>query len=288
MTGKLTLVATPIGNLGDMSERALEALREADLIAAEDTRNTVRLLNHFEIKKPMTSYHEFNKIDKAYELCGEIKNGKNVALVTDAGMPAVSDPGEDLVRIAYESGIAVTIVPGPCAAVCALALSGLPTRRFAFEAFLPADKTERAEILDELKDETRTVILYEAPHRLLKTLTELIPVFGEERRISIVRELTKIHEEVFCTTLKAAAERYAAPEGEKLIRGEYVLVIEGKSREAVKTEQQAEWNTMTIAEHVALYEAGGTAHKEAMRLAAKDRGISRREVYQALLNNSSS
>ena len=288
MTGKLTLVATPIGNLGDMSERALDALREADLIAAEDTRNTIRLLNHFEIKKPMTSYHEFNKIDKAYELCGEIKNGKNVALVTDAGMPAVSDPGEELVRIAYENGIAVTIVPGPCAAVCALALSGLPARRFVFEAFLPADKTERTEILNELKDETRTVILYEAPHRLLKTLTELIPVFGEGRRISIVRELTKIHEEVFRTTLKDAAERYAAPEGEKLIRGEYVLVIEGKSRDAVRTEKQAEWNTMTIAEHVALYEAGGAARKDAMRLAAKDRGISRREVYQALLDNSSS
>jgi 16S rRNA (cytidine1402-2'-O)-methyltransferase len=283
MAGKLYLVATPIGNLGDMSERALAVLREADLIAAEDTRNTVKLLNHFDIRKPLTSYHEYNKIDKAYELAGEIKNGRTVALVTDAGMPAISDPGEDLVRIAYETGIEVTIVPGPCALVSALALSGLPSKRFSFEAFLPADKKERAEILAELKEETRTIILYEAPHRLLKTLTELLGTLGGERRISLVRELTKIHEEVIRTTLADAVADYGAPGGEEKIRGEYVLVIEGKSRAAVREESRKQWEELTVAEHVALYEKEGYDRKEAMRLAARDRGVSRRDIYGALL-----
>ena len=202
--GKIFLVATPIGNLGDMTARAVEVLNSVDLIAAEDTRNTIRLLNHFEIRKPLTSYHEYNKTEKAYELTAQAAAGKNIAVVTDAGMPAISDPGEVLVRIAWESGIEVTIVPGACACVSALAISGLPTRRFAFEAFLPMEKKERAEILEELKQETRTMIIYEAPHRLLKTLKELSELFGPGRGVSIVRELTKLHEEVFRTTLGEA------------------------------------------------------------------------------------
>ena len=251
MAGKLWLVATPIGNLGDISARALEVLRAADLIAAEDTRNTVRLLNHFEIKKPLTSYHEYNKTEKAYELVREAQAGKNIAVVTDAGMPAIS--------------------------------SGLPTRRFAFEAFLPADKGERAEVLQELQRETRTIVLYEAPHRLLKTLKELRDCLGEERRISLVRELTKIHEEVRRSTLGEAVALYEAPGGAELIRGEYVLVIEGRDPEENRREEAARWESMTVADHVAMYEKQGMDRKEAMRNAAKDRGVSRRDIYQALL-----
>ena len=283
MAGKIWLVATPIGNLGDMSARALEVLNGADLIAAEDTRNTVKLLTHFGIRKPLTSYHEYNKIDKAYELTRLAAEGKNIAVVTDAGMPAVSDPGEALVRIAYETGTEVTIVPGACACVSALAISGLPTRRFAFEAFLPADKKERAEVLEELKRETRTIILYEAPHRLLKTLKELAETLGGDRHISLVRELTKIHEEVYRTTLGGAVLRYGASGGQDLIRGEYVLVLEGRSADEVKAEKEAGWADMSPAEHVAYYEAQGMDRKEAMRAAAKDRGVSRRDIYNALL-----
>ena len=283
MAGKLWLVATPIGNLGDISARALEVLRAADLIAAEDTRNTVRLLNHFEIKKPLTSYHEYNKTEKAYELVREAQAGKNIAVVTDAGMPAISDPGEVLVRIAYETGTEVTIVPGACACVSALAISGLPTRRFAFEAFLPAEKGERAAVLQELQREMRTIVLYEAPHRLLKTLKELRDCLGEERRISLVRELTKIHEEVRRSTLGEAVALYEAPGGAELIRGEYVLVIEGRDPEENRREEAARWESMTVADHVAMYEKQGMDRKEAMRNAAKDRGVSRRDIYQALL-----
>ena len=285
MSGKIWLVATPIGNLGDISERALKVLSEADLIAAEDTRNTLKLLNHFSIKKPLTSYHEYNKIDKAHELCRQAAEGKMIAVVTDAGMPAISDPGEDLVRIAYESGIEVTIVPGPCAMVSALAVSGRRTRRFAFEAFLPMDKKERAEILSELSRETRTIILYEAPHRLLRTLKELREALGADRELSLVRELTKVHEEVLRETIGGAVERIEAPGGAETVRGEYVLVIEGLSREAVKKEAEAAWERMSIAEHVAWYESQGLDHKEAMRSAAKDRGLSRRDIYGALLRN---
>ena len=283
MAGKLWLVATPIGNLGDISARALEVLRAAYLIAAEDTRNTVRLLNHFEIKKPLTSYHEYNKTEKAYELVREAQAGKNIAVVTDAGMPAISDPGEVLVRVAYETGTEVTIVPGACACVSALAISGLPTRRFAFEAFLPAEKGERAAVLQELQREMRTIVLYEAPHRLLKTLKELRDCLGEERRISLVRELTKIHEEVRRSTLGEAVALYEAPGGAELIRGEYVLVIEGRDPEENRREEAARWESMTVADHVAMYEKQGMDRKEAMRNAAKDRGVSRRDIYQALL-----
>ena len=283
MAGKLWLVATPIGNLGDISARALEVLRAADLIAAEDTRNTVRLLNHFEIKKPLTSYHEYNKTEKAYELVREAQAGKNIAVVTDAGMPAISDPGEVLVRIAYETGTEVTIIPGACACVSALAISGLPTRRFAFEAFLPAEKGERAAVLQELQREMRTIVLYEAPHRLLKTLKELRDCLGEERRISLVRELTKIHEEVRRSTLGEAVALYEAPGGAELIRGEYVLVIEGRDPEENRREEAARWGSMSVADHVAMYEKQGMDRKEAMRNAAKDRGVSRRDIYNALI-----
>ncbi len=283
MAGKLWLVATPIGNLGDISARALEVLRAADLIAAEDTRNTIRLLNHFEIKKPLTSYHEYNKTEKAYELVREAQEGKNIAVVTDAGMPAISDPGEVLVRIACETGTEVTIIPGACACVSALAISGLPTRRFAFEAFLPAEKGERAAVLQELQREMRTIVLYEAPHRLLKTLKELRDCLGEDRRISQVRELTKIHEEVRRSTLGEAVALYEAPGGAELIRGEYVLVIEGRDPEENRREEAARWESMSVADHVAMYEKQGMDRKEAMRNAAKDRGVSRRDIYQALL-----
>lgn len=282
MQGKLYIVATPIGNLGDMSARAIEVLKEVDIIAAEDTRNTIKLLNHFEVKTPMTSYHEFNKIDKAYELVEKIKEGKNIALVSDAGMPAISDPGEDLVRIAYEKDIEITVIPGASAVVSALAISGLPTRRFCFEAFLPLDKKERKFILEELKNETRTIILYEAPHKLLKTLKDLEEVLGEDRKISLVREISKRHEEVIRTTLGLAGSLYNDSE-ENRVRGEFVLVIEGKSIRQVQNEAIKSWEELSIKEHIKIYEDKGVDRKEAMKLVAKDRGISKRDVYAELI-----
>ncbi len=282
MQGKLYIVATPIGNLGDMSARAIEVLKEVDIIAAEDTRNTIKLLNHFEVKTPMTSYHEFNKIDKAYELVEKIKEGKNIALVSDAGMPAISDPGEDLVRIAYEKDIEITVIPGASAVVSALAISGLPTRRFCFEAFLPLDKKERKFILEELKNETRTIILYEAPHKLLKTLKDLEEVLGEDRKISLVREISKRHEEVIRTTLGLAGSLYNDSE-ENRVRGEFVLVIEGKSIRQVQDEAIKSWEELSIKEHIKIYEDKGVDRKEAMKLVAKDRGISKRDVYAELI-----
>jgi hypothetical protein len=282
MQGKLYIVATPIGNLGDMSARAIEVLKEVDIIAAEDTRNTIKLLNHFEVKTPMTSYHEFNKIDKAYELVEKIKEGKNIALVSDAGMPAISDPGEDLVRIAYEKDIEITVIPGASAVVSALAISGLPTRRFCFEAFLPLDKKERKFILEELKNETRTIILYEAPHKLLKTLKDLEEVLGEDRKISLVREISKRHEEVIRTTLGLAGSLYNNSE-ENRVRGEFVLVIEGKSIRQVQDEAIKSWEELSIKEHIKIYEDKGVDRKEAMKLVAKDRGISKRDVYAQLI-----
>lgn len=282
MQGKLYIVATPIGNLGDMSARAIEVLKEVDIIAAEDTRNTIKLLNHFEVKTPMTSYHEFNKIDKAYELVEKIKEGKNIALVSDAGMPAISDPGEDLVRIAYEKNIEITVIPGASAVVSALAISGLPTRRFCFEAFLPLDKKERKFILEELKNETRTIILYEAPHKLLKTLKDLEEVLGEDRKISLVREISKRHEEVIRTTLGLAGSLYNDSE-ENRVRGEFVLVIEGKSIRQVQDEAIKSWEELSIKEHIKIYKDKGVDRKEAMKLVAKDRGISKRDVYAQLI-----
>jgi len=278
MAGTLYLCATPIGNLEDITYRVLRTLKEVDLIAAEDTRNSIKLLNHFEIQTPMTSYHEFNKIEKAYQLVAKLKEGKNIALITDAGTPGISDPGEDIVRICYEEGIEVTSLPGAAACITALTMSGRPTRRFAFEAFLPKDKKERAAVLEELKNETRTIILYEAPHHLLKTVKELIEVLGD-RELTVCRELTKKHEEKIQTTFSALLSYYE----EKEPRGEYVLVICGKSRDEIVKEQQASWEEMSIEEHMAHYESQGIDHKEAMKLVAKDRGVSKRDIYQYLV-----
>ena len=277
--GKLYLCATPIGNLEDITLRVLNTLKQVDLIAAEDTRNSIRLLNHFDIKTPMTSYHEYNKIEKAYRLVDKMRAGSNIALITDAGTPGISDPGEELVRICYEEGIEVTSLPGPAACITALTMSGLPTRRFAFEAFLPKEKKERAAILRELKNETRTIILYEAPHRLTKTLEELLEALGD-RRLSVCRELTKRYEEKTITTIAESLAYYTENEP----RGEYVLVVEGKTLGEVAREEQASWERMSLEEHMALYEEKGTPRKEAMRPVARDRGLSRREVYQALLS----
>ena len=278
MQGRLYLCATPIGNLEDMTFRAVRVLREVDLIAAEDTRNSIKLLNHFEIKTPMTSYHEYNKIEKARYLIARMQEGKNVALITDAGTPGISDPGEDLVRLAYEAGIEVTSLPGACACVTALTLSGLPTRRFCFEAFLPADKKERQEILEELKTETRTIILYEAPHRLIKTLKDLLIALGD-RRITLCRELTKRHETAFATTLQGALEFYETQEP----KGECVIVMEGRSRKQMQEEKQQVWAQMELSEHMQLYLEQGMDQKEAMKAVAKDRGIGKRDIYRMLL-----
>ncbi len=279
MQGTLYLCATPIGNLEDMTFRVVRILKEADLIAAEDTRNSRKLLNYFEIHTPMTSYHEYNKFEKGRELVQSLQEGKNIALITDAGMPGISDPGEELVKMCAEAGIEVTALPGACACVTALTLSGLGTRRFAFEAFLPADKKERQQILEGLKQETRTIVIYEAPHRLVRTLEELRSTLGN-RRISVCRELTKKHETVFRTDLDEAVRYYKEEEP----RGECVLVLEGRCMEELQRERQQEWEKLTPAEHVALYEQQGETRKEAMRLAAKDRGVSRRDIYQALLS----
>ena len=278
--GKLYLCATPIGNLEDITYRVVRTLQEVDLIAAEDTRNSIKLLNHFEIKTPMTSYHEYNKIEKAYQLVDKLREGKNIALITDAGTPGISDPGEDLVRICYEAGIEVTSLPGACACITALTMSGQKTRRFSFEAFLPKEKKERAFILERLKDETRTIIIYEAPHHLTATLKELQQALGN-RRITICRELTKRYEEKKLTTIDDALRFYQENEP----RGEYVLVIEGKSMQEIEEEQKKSWESMTIEEHMAIYENQGVNHKEAMKLVAKDRGVSKRDIYQALLES---
>jgi len=280
MAGKIYLVATPIGNLSDISMRAIETLKNVDIIACEDTRNTIRLLNHFEIKGHLTSYHEYNKIDKAYELCEKVKEGNNIAFVSDAGMPAISDPGYELVDIAYKEGLEVTVVPGASAVVSALAISGISSRRFAFEGFLPADKNDKKEILTELSQESRTLILYEAPHRLLKTLKELFEYMGN-RNIAIVREITKLHEEVLRGKL---ADIIADYESEKIaIRGEYVLVIEGKSLLEKREERQKSFEEISIREHYEKYIAEGMDKKEAMKAVAKDRGIQKRDVYKELL-----
>lgn len=278
MAGKLYLCATPIGNLEDITLRVLRVLEEVDLIAAEDTRNSIKLLNHYEIKTPMTSYHEFNKIEKAYQLVEKLQEGMNIALITDAGTPGISDPGEELVKIAYEAGIEVTSLPGPAACITALTLSGLSTRRFAFEAFLPKDKKERKRILEEIQKETRTIILYEAPHHLIKTLEELREALGN-RRITLCRELTKKYEEGQRTTIDEVLEYYK----DKEPRGEYVLVLEGKTKEEVEEERKKEWEPLSLEEHMQFYEQKGISHKEAMKLVAKDRGVSKRDIYQALL-----
>ena len=300
MAGKLILCATPIGNLGDITPRVLEALRSADVIAAEDTRNSRKLLTHFDIHTPMISYHENNRFDRGRELVDRMLRGETVALITDAGTPAISDPGEELVAMAAGAGIGITSLPGPAACITALTLSGLSTGRFTMEGFLPRDKKEREEILEELCRETRTMIIYEAPHRLKKTLALLADVLGAERRVALCRELTKIHETVLRGTLGDALRRYgvsgpdedpdetgdAAGKGSadtETPRGEYVLVIEGRSRNTVRAEKQAAWESMTPQEHVIFYTEQGMSQKDAIKQAAKDRGLGKREIYQAVM-----
>ncbi|HAP34007.1 MAG TPA: 16S rRNA (cytidine(1402)-2'-O)-methyltransferase [Lachnospiraceae bacterium] len=281
MSGTLYVCATPIGNLEDITYRVINCLKTVDVIAAEDTRNSIKLLNHFDIHTPMTAYHEFNKYDKARALVNDMLNGKNVAIITDAGTPCISDPGEELVRQAAEAGIKITSLPGPAAAITALTISALSTRRFAFEAFLPtekADKKERARILEELKTETRTMIIYEAPHKLKSTLRDLAGALGGSRRISLCRELTKKHEEAIRTTLDEAIAMYDLEEP----RGEYVLVIEGRSPEDILAETEANWNEMPLSEHMAHYTDQGMSEKDAMKAVAKDRGVSKRDIYNIL------
>ncbi|MCI8800496.1 16S rRNA (cytidine(1402)-2'-O)-methyltransferase [Acetatifactor muris] len=277
MAGKLYLCATPIGNLQDMTPRAVETLQEADLIAAEDTRNSIKLLNHFDIHTPMTSYHEYNKVEKAKQLTEQMLAGKNIALITDAGTPAISDPGEVLVRMCHEEGIIVTSLPGPSACITALTLSGLSTRRFCFEGFLPTDKKERKTVLAQLTEETRTMVLYEAPHHLVRTLEELYDWLGE-RKITLCRELTKKYETVMPTTFIQALEYYKTEEP----RGEYVLIVEGKSFRQQRQEEIAAWENMSIEEHMTYYENQGMDGKSAMKQVAKDRGVGKREIYAYL------
>ena len=279
--GKLSLCATPIGNLEDISFRVLRVLKEADCIAAEDTRNSIKLLNHFAIQTPMTAYHEFNKVEKARDLVSRLQRGENIALITDAGTPCISDPGEELVRQAVDAGIRVESIPGPAAFVPALTLSALPTRRFVFEAFLPTEKSnkkERTAILQSLAGEERTILLYEAPHHLLKTLEDLRDAFGENRKLSLARELTKKHEEVLYTDLEEAIRKYREEEP----RGEYVLVLEGLSREKRERAAQEKWLSVSLSEHFQNYVQEGYTEKEAIKLVAKDRGLGKREVYKEL------
>lgn len=279
MSGKLYICATPIGNLEDITFRVLKTLKEVDLIAAEDTRHSRKLLNYYEINTPMTSYHEHNKIEKARYLVEQLLSGKNIALITDAGTPAISDPGEELVRMAYEAGIEVTSLPGPCALITGLTLSGLSARRFSFESFLPADRKERQRVIGELAGDTRTIILYEAPHRLLKTLKELYEAMGD-RSLAVIKELTKIHETVLRTRLSEAIALYEKEEP----KGEYIIIIEGKPPGEVEADKQSQWKDKTVSEHMKMYTDKGFDKKEAMKMVAKDRGISKRDVYKAVMD----
>ena len=278
-TGTLYLCATPIGNLKDITERVLETLQAVDLVAAEDTRNTLRLLNHYGIKKPLTSYHEHNKYEKAQELIDRhLMQGENIALVTDAGTPVISDPGEVIARACIERGIRVTSLPGACALITALTMSGMDARRFCFEGFLPPDKKEREKVLDRLSREERTTIFYEAPHHLKDTLQELYDAAGD-RKVTLCRELTKKFEEAVPTTLSGAIALYE----DRDPRGEYVLVVAGADPEALARQEEKKWDSMTLAEHMALYERQGLSRKDAMKQVAKDRGVSKRDIYAALL-----
>ena len=280
MAGKLFLCATPIGNLEDITYRVVRTLKEVDLIGAEDTRNSIKLLNHFDIKTPMTSYHEFNKYDKAKVLVQDMLQGKNIALITDAGTPGISDPGEELVRQCYEAGIEVTSLPGAAACITALTMSGQKTRRFVFEAFLPKDKKEKQQVLESLKNEVRTTIIYEAPHRLVKTLKELEKTIGN-RPLTICRELTKKYEEAFQTTISEAIEYYDSKEP----KGEYVLVIAGKPMEEIQAEKREQWELMTIEEHIQFYMNQDMDKKTAMKIVART-GVFQKETFiMSLLNN---
>ena len=281
MVGTLYLCATPIGNLEDITFRVVRILKEVDLIAAEDTRNSIKLLNHYEIKTPMTSYHEFNKIEKGKYLVEQLCTGKNIALITDAGTPGISDPGEELVKLCYEANVPVTSLPGAVACITALILSGKPTRRFCFEAFLPTDKKQRKIIIEELVNETRSIIIYEAPHRLIKTLQELYKYMGN-REISVCRELTKRYETVLRTNFEDAIQYYT----ENAIKGECVIIIQGLSYAHKQEEKQMEWKLWKLSDHMSFYEQQGFSTKEAMKLVAKDRGVAKRDIYQELLNKS--
>ncbi len=280
-TGILYLCATPIGNLGDITERVLETLKTVDLIAAEDTRNTLRLLTHFDIHTELTSYHEYNREEKGRELVRLLQEGRSIALVTDAGTPAISDPGETLVAMCHASGIPVTSLPGPSAVVTALSLSGLSARRFVFEGFLPGreDKRMRRRVLNMLREEPRTIVLYEAPHHLRTLLADLEDTLGKDRRLALCRELTKKFEEVRICTVAEAVSYYRDQEP----RGEFVIVAEGIGFEGLRAREQADWERMTVGEHVACYEAEGLDRREAMKRAARDRGVSKSEIYRALL-----
>lgn len=278
MAGKLYLVATPIGNLEDMTYRAVRVLSEVDVIAAEDTRNSIKLLNHFEIKTPMTSYHEYNKYDKAKVLVEKMQQGQSVAVITDAGTPGISDPGEELVRQALAAELEVTPVPGACACISALISSGVSTRRFAFEAFLPYDKKDRTRVLEEMKRETRTMVMYEAPHKLKKTLAELMEALGD-RHITLAREITKKHETIEPMMLSQAIARY---EGEDP-RGEFVIVIEGLDVKKLEEEKKSSFEAMSVEEHVQTYVDQGMSKKDAIKQAAVDRGVPKRDVYNAVM-----
>ncbi len=275
--GILYLVATPIGNLEDMTLRAVRILREVDLIAAEDTRQTLKLLNHFEIKKPLVSYYEHNKQEKGNALIGQLLEGKNIALVSDAGSPGISDPGEDLVRLAIENGIGVTMAPGPAAVIMGLVLSGLPSGRFVFEGFLSVNKKSRTARLNSLKEETRTLVFYEAPHKLIHTLKDMYEIWGN-RRIALARELTKKFEEIVRCTLQEAIDRYERESP----RGEFVLVVEGIDEASAAESVKRKWEELTLKEHLEFHIQSGMDKKQAMKKVAEDRGLSKREVYNSL------
>lgn len=282
MAGMLYLCATPIGNLEDITLRVLRTLKEADVIAAEDTRQTVKLLNHYEIKTPLVSYHEHNKFEKTPVLVNRMLSGENIALVTDAGTPAISDPGEDLARACYEAGISVTSLPGASAVITALTLSGMKARRFTFEGFLPTDKKERADVLERLTAATCTTVFYEAPHRLLKTLRLFCETVGGERKIAVCKELTKKHEKTLHFTMQDAVDYFTVNEP----RGEFVLIIESADAGALLQESREKWLELPLGDHMELYLSQGMQKKDAMKQVAKDRGIPKREVYQALLKES--
>lgn len=273
-SGQLYLCATPIGNLEDITLRVLRVLKEVDFIAAEDTRHTLKLLNHFEISKPLISYHEHNKFEKGKQIILELKKGKNVALVSDAGTPGISDPGEDLVKLCIEHDITVTSLPGPVAAISALILSGLPTARFSFEGFLPVAAKNRREQLEQVKNDTRTLIFYEAPHKLNTTLKDLLQVLGN-RKIAIAREMTKKFEQVIRCSLEEAVQMF----NKETAKGEFVLVVEGADPEELKARKHQQWEELSVQQHIDLYIAQGLNHKEALKKVAKDRGVGKREIY---------
>ena len=276
LSGTLYLVATPIGNLADLSERAIKVLSEVDFIAAEDTRNSMRLLTHLGISKPMVSYFEHNKRERGEQITARLESGESCALITDAGTPAISDPGEDMVALCAERGIPVTSVPGPVASITALTLSGLPTGRFTFEGFLSVNKAERRAHLSALANEARTMLFHEAPHKLQATLDDLVRVFGEDRRIAICRELTKAHEEILRLTLGEAVAYYK----EQSPRGEYVLVVEG-AKDAVAA---SFWDAMDVPTHVQHYISGGMAKMDAIKQVARDRGVAKNEIYKQMVD----